>query len=101
MKLAELRADVDAMLGGTWSATVTYQGGSLRDIESTELHHDGANIGVASDMRGDDAQGIVVLRNHVNALLDLVAAVDDVLARFSPDALSTLRRARAALEEIP
>jgi hypothetical protein len=59
--IAEAREDDARMLGGKWS---TVGSGSILEIESSELHPDGDNIGVAEDLRSEDALGIVRTRGR-------------------------------------
>lgn len=98
MSPSGLHKIVGAMLGGRWSTRPAYGSGSLREIESTERHPDGANIGVAEDVRGDDAHGIVALRNHADALLEIADAVKALRdAGLEGDGRAAMRAAFAAL----
>jgi len=66
---------------------------------------DGANIGVADDVRRDDAAGIVALRNHATAILDALDLAERIVDGNQPlgeqhAVRVALRCALAKVEEV-
>lgn len=90
MKLAELRELVHRMTPGRWHAR-------SRCISLQTRH-------IGNFAERADANTIAALRNHSEAMLDIVAAVDGVLATSDPDsellAMRELRCARGLLEVV-
>ena len=77
--ISESREDDQLMLGGIWSVVGS---GSILEIESSILHVDGAHVGVAEDLRADDARGIARTRNNLAQMADQLEAREAKIAEL-------------------
>lgn len=95
--IAQAREDDGRMIGGSWRAVGF---GVILEIESSLTHQDGANVGVAEDIRRDDALGICRTRNNLRRMADQLEAAIAEVSRLDGMVRASAGERRSARSEI-